>query len=293
MKFLSFAQLPRVRELIGILCLVACLGAVLSLATFDPADPSWNTASPADPPHNAIGRVGACVADLGYQCCGLSIWLLPVVLLIAGWRSLKLRPVGPPLSRAAGYVLAVASVSGFLTLAGPHVYWHGSFEVGGTAGLLIATTLTRYLNPAGTLLLLGTFLLLALYLISTFTLHGHFPNLGPKLASYLPSIRRRPKPESASTDARAAAPPEESRRSRRGAEPEAQPESVPPGTPPGLESDLAAYCEDDGDGYYAPAAVAGEAPSPASAHETHWQSRPSDNADRKRRLNSSHRTSHK
>jgi S-DNA-T family DNA segregation ATPase FtsK/SpoIIIE len=211
------------------------------------------------------------VADLGYQCCGLSIWLLPLVLLIAGWRSLKLRPVGPPLSRAAGYVLAVASVSGFLTLAGPHIYWHGSFEVGGTAGLLIATTLTRYLNPAGTLLLLGTFLLLALYLISTFTLHGHFPNLGPKLASYLPSIRRRPKPDAASTDVQAAAPPEESRRSRRGAEPEARPESVPPGTPPGLESDLAAYSEDDGDGYYAPAAVAGEAPA-------RWDPQPADPA---------------
>jgi DNA segregation ATPase FtsK/SpoIIIE-like protein len=152
MKLVSFAQIPRVRELMGILCLVAFLAVVLSLATFDPADPSWNTASPADPPHNAIGRVGASVADLGYQSFGLSIWLLPAVLLVAGWRSLKLRPVGPPVSRGIGYGLAAVSLSGFFALAGQHVNWHGSFEIGGMAGLLIATTLSEpggHAHPAG------------------------------------------------------------------------------------------------------------------------------------------------
>ena len=274
MKLVSFSQIPRVRELIGILCLVAFLGFVLSLATFDPADPSWNTASPADPPHNAIGRVGASVADLGFQCFGLSIWLVPAVLLIAGWRALKLRPVGPPISRAAGYFLAVVSVSGFFTLASPHINWHGSFEIGGTAGLLIATTLTRYLNPAGTVLLLSTFLLLALYLISSFSLHGHFPNLGAKLAAYLPVRRRRVNPPVESDGAPAAMAPEEPRRSRRGGEPEMQPEPISAGLPPGLESDLAAYCEDDGSGYFASAAVAAEAPAHASFPETRWEPRP-------------------
>ncbi len=280
MRFLSFAQIPRVRELLGILCLVAFLAAVLSLATFDPADPSWNTASPADPPHNAIGRVGASVADLGYQCFGLSVWLLPAVLLIAGWRSLRLRPIGPPISRAVGYGLAVVSVSGFFTLAGPYLNWRGSFEIGGTAGLLIATTLTRYLNPTGTLLLLGTFLLLALYLISSFSLHGHFPNLGPKLASFLPKFRRRVD-SNAGSDSSALAvvpamPPETSRRSRRGAEPVMEEGLVSPGLPPGLESDLAAYEEEDGNGYYAPAAVAAEASGHAGLQEARWEPRYSD-----------------
>ena len=285
MRFLSFAQLPRFRELLGILCLVAFLAAVLALATFDPADPSWNTASPADPPHNAIGRVGASVADLGYQSFGLSIWLLPLVLLTAGWRALKLRPIGPPLSRAIGYGLTVTSVSGALALAGPYIGWRGSFEIGGTAGLLIATTLTRYLNPPGTLLLLGTFLLLALYLISSFSFHVHFPNLGARLASFLPVRRRRIDPDAGSASDEIDAPADAPRRGRRGtqrsSDPAIEPEPVSPGLPPGLESDLAAYAEVDENGYYAPAAVAaapGYTSSPETVPEARWEPRQFDPA---------------
>ena len=272
MKLLSLAQLPRFRELMGILCLVAFLAVVLSLATFDPADPSWNTASPADPPHNAIGRVGACVADLGYQSVGLAIWLLPVILLAAGWRSLKLCPVGPPISRGIGYALAAISLSGFFALAGPHVNWHASFEIGGMAGLLVATTLTRYLNPAGTLILLGTFLLLALYLISSFTLHGLFPDFRAKLASYLPTFRRRVKPETETAAEPIDVPPGEPRGNHRHYEPapNVTQEPIPAGVPPGLESDLAAYAEDDDNGYYAPASGVAEPSEHASSPEGRW-----------------------
>lgn len=282
MKFLSFAQLPRVRELIGILCLVMFLAAMLSLATFDPADPSWNTASPADPPHNAIGRVGAVVSDLGFQCFGLSIWLLPAILLVAGWRALRLRPIGPPVSRAVGYGLAAVSVSGFLALAGPHLPWQGSFEIGGTAGLLVATTLTRYLNPTGTLLLLGTFLCLALYLISSFTLHGHFPKFRAKLASYLPTRRRRVDPETGSAAAASALVigNDAARRPRRSpqsaSEFEVELEPVSAGVPPGLESDIAAYADDEVDGCYAPTAVAAETAEFGSSPEPRWVMRQAD-----------------
>jgi S-DNA-T family DNA segregation ATPase FtsK/SpoIIIE len=286
MKFLSIAQIPRVRELLGILCLVAFLAVVLSLATFDSADPSWNTASPADPPHNAIGLVGATVADFGYQSLGLSIWLLPVILLVAGWRSVKLRPIGPPISRGVGYALAAVSLSGLFELAGPYIGWHGSFEIGGMAGLLFATTLTRYLNRTGALMLLGTFLVLALYLLSSFTLQGLFPNFRAKLASYFPSRRRRVDRGSgpggqantivsaSSAWVSAASGPNDTDRSRRAepfTEPEMQQEPVSAGLPPGLESDLAAYAEDGVSGYNAP--LAGETAGPASFPGTQWEPR--------------------
>jgi S-DNA-T family DNA segregation ATPase FtsK/SpoIIIE len=276
MKFLSIAQIPRVRELLGILCLVAFLAVVLSLATFDSADPSWNTASPADPPHNAIGLVGAAIADLGYQSLGLSIWLLPAILLVAGWRAVKLRPVGPPISRGVGYALAAVSLSGLFELAGPYIGWHGAFEIGGMAGLLFATTLTRYLNPAGTLIVLGTFLVLALYLLSSFTLQGLFPNFRAKLLSYLPGRRRRKDPESgpaveAAAIVSASNDPRGSRRSELLHESEMAQEPVSAGLPPGLESDLAAYAESD---YYAPAAA--ETAGLGSVPGSRWEPRQSD-----------------
>ena len=247
MRIVSLARLPRVREVIGLLCLVASIALVLSLITFDPADPSWNTASPADPPHNAIGRVGASIADFGYQSFGLSLWLLPFVLLIAGWRSLRLRPVGPPIPRGIGYGLAAVAVSGLLALGGQYLDWRGSFEIGGAAGLLVSTTLMRYLNQAGTLLLLGVVLLIALYLISSFSVDGFSRGVALQLSAVLP-IRRRVVPDAEFPEPMLG-PDVAPRRGRRKAVPELEPVAAAL-VPPGLESDIAAYAQPlNGDAY--------------------------------------------
>ncbi|MGD0578897.1 MAG: DNA translocase FtsK [Bryobacteraceae bacterium] len=269
MKLASLARLPRVREVIGLLFLVASIALVLSLATFDPSDPSWNTASPADPPHNAIGRVGASIADFGYQCFGLSFWLLPLVLLIAGWRWLRLRPVGPPISRGIGYALAAVAISGFLTLGGPSLNWRGSFEIGGAAGLLVSTTLLRYLNQAGTLLLLGAVLLIAMYLISSFSVDGFSRSVALGLSAVLP-IRRRVVADDEFAEAAEPMPEPDAapRRGRRKAVPELEPVGAA-FVPPGLESDLAAYAQPlNGDAYASsPAAVFPEIPVTAKLPE--------------------------
>ena len=263
MKLASIARLPRVREVMGLLCLVASTALVLCLVTFDPADPSWNTASPADPPHNAIGRVGAAIADAGYQGFGLSFWLLPLVGLILGWRWLRLRPVGAPICRGTGYGLAALALSGFLALGAPYLNWHGTFEPGGAAGLLVSTTLLRYLNPAGTWLLLGAILVIALYLISSFSVDRFTHTAALALSTVLP-IRRRAVPDVEFAGPAPAAPEPDpaARRGRRKAAPEFEPAGAAI-TPPGLESDLAAYAEPlNGDAYAAsPVAVFSAAPA--------------------------------
>jgi S-DNA-T family DNA segregation ATPase FtsK/SpoIIIE len=235
---------------IGLLCLVASIALVLALLTFNPADPSWNTASPADPPHNAIGRVGASIADFGYQSFGLSLWLLPFVLLVAGWRSLRLRPVGPPIARGIGYGLAAVAVSGLLALGGPYFDWRGSFEIGGAAGLLVSTTLLRYLNQAGTLLLLGAVLLVALYLITSFSVDGFSRGLALQLSTVLPIRRRVVRDDELAESLQPTLEPDGApRRSRRKAVPELEPVAAA-FVPPGLESDIAAYAQPtNGDAY--------------------------------------------
>ena len=75
MRIASLARLPRVREVIGLLCLVASIALVLSLLTFNPADPSWNTASPADPPHNARVTFEANWAASGWDAPEIAPWL--------------------------------------------------------------------------------------------------------------------------------------------------------------------------------------------------------------------------
>src|SRR3546814_223348 len=54
----------------------------LALATFDPADPNFNHATPLKP-QNWLGMPGAYLSDVLLQTLGLSAWLL--VLVLASW----------------------------------------------------------------------------------------------------------------------------------------------------------------------------------------------------------------
>jgi S-DNA-T family DNA segregation ATPase FtsK/SpoIIIE len=72
----------RAREGGGILLLGIGFLLALALATFDPADPNFNHATPLKP-NNWLGLPGAYISDVLLQTLGLSAWLF--VLLLASW----------------------------------------------------------------------------------------------------------------------------------------------------------------------------------------------------------------
>ncbi|MFN4276491.1 MAG: DNA translocase FtsK [Ferrovibrio sp.] len=72
----------RAREGGGVLILGIGFLLALALATFDPADPNFNHATPLAP-KNWLGLPGAYVSDVLLQTLGLSAWLF--VLLLASW----------------------------------------------------------------------------------------------------------------------------------------------------------------------------------------------------------------
>jgi S-DNA-T family DNA segregation ATPase FtsK/SpoIIIE len=76
----------RLFESLGFALLLASFLLTLALLTYDPRDPSLNTAVDAAP-HNFLGQNGAVLADLLRQSFGLAAFLIPAVLL--GW-SLRL-----------------------------------------------------------------------------------------------------------------------------------------------------------------------------------------------------------
>jgi S-DNA-T family DNA segregation ATPase FtsK/SpoIIIE len=82
----------RLLESLGLALLLACFLLMLALLTYNPPDPSLNTAVDAAP-HNFLGYRGAVVADLLRQSLGFAAFLLPLVLL--GWcfRLLLNRPL--------------------------------------------------------------------------------------------------------------------------------------------------------------------------------------------------------
>jgi len=89
----SLATLKRrLLESLGFTLLLACFALVLALLTYDPRDPSLDTAVDAVP-NNFLGYSGAVLADLLRQGLGLAAFLIPVVLLGWGFRLLLNRPL--------------------------------------------------------------------------------------------------------------------------------------------------------------------------------------------------------
>ncbi len=119
---------------LALLCVAAVLG--LALLSFNPADPSLNSAVDG-PVNNLLGTSGAIAADLLLQTVGLAI--VPVVLAFAvwGWRSLTLRPPRRLPLRLLALLLCVASAAvalGMLTVPG---WWPLDAGLGGVFGHLL------------------------------------------------------------------------------------------------------------------------------------------------------------
>ena len=89
--------------------LVAAFGAglIAAFATYDPNDPSWNSASDAAP-RNLLGGFGAAWADAGLQSLGLAAWIGALSMVVAAARRL--------LDRGVGAVLATLGAVGLVAL---------------------------------------------------------------------------------------------------------------------------------------------------------------------------------
>lgn len=85
--------------------LIAAAGLALAAAliSYDPADPSFNTAT-ARSAGNWLGDAGAHLSDVLLQLAGWPILLLVPAILLAGWRVAREQPV--PLAHMTGLTLA-------------------------------------------------------------------------------------------------------------------------------------------------------------------------------------------
>ncbi len=74
-----------VRVGVGSLVIALALGLALALASYNPRDPSWNTAA-TDAVHNICGSIGAYSADIFWQFFGFGCLFLPIIVAAWGWR---------------------------------------------------------------------------------------------------------------------------------------------------------------------------------------------------------------
>jgi S-DNA-T family DNA segregation ATPase FtsK/SpoIIIE len=197
---------PRLSEAGGILLLILGLVIWLSLLSYHPEDPSWNTASGGARPRNLIGPAGSYGADLCLQVFGVIAFLLPVFVVLLAWRWVRSRTLEAPLARMLGGLLLVLSGCTVMALGPDWGLFGGAISAGGLIGMLSAHYLLAAFNLTGAVLVTGAGLLVSLYLATSFSL-GHAATVASwplrplrlvsgKWSRWRASRRRRPAPAS-------------------------------------------------------------------------------------------------
>jgi len=167
MRFLSPTSRPRLNEPVGMLLLLAGIAVGLSLESYNPLDPSFNTASPAAP-RNLLGYPGAYFSDLVFQLFGFAAFAFPVLTLLLAWKWIRSEPVEG--TKVVGAALLVASLCAGLSVFGISGLWRETIEAGGMAGRLAADALLALLNTTGAVIVIVAWAMLSLYLLTTFSL---------------------------------------------------------------------------------------------------------------------------
>lgn len=153
-------------EIIFWLLTAIALAMMIALASFDIRDPAWTHTANVSEIHNLVGKVGAWFADVNLYFFGYPAYLLPLSLMLAGWRlfgrgALLQLDAEIVLFRVLGFAVAVTTACGFATL---HI--HPAVDAmpgGGSAGGLVGVHVGPFLIDAfgfvwGNLFMIALFL---------------------------------------------------------------------------------------------------------------------------------------
>ncbi len=167
MKYLGPSSHLRLNEAVAIVFLFAGLFVFISLASYHPLDPSWDTVTGTEKAANLTGRVGALTSDLCLQAFGLAAYAIPVLILLLGWKWIRSSPIQAPIVKTAGSIMLVGATCAAFGLMG----WKpisGAIPAGGLAGSLLADELVASMNPLGAWLFTAATWIVSIYLVSTF-----------------------------------------------------------------------------------------------------------------------------
>ncbi|MBZ5605153.1 MAG: DNA translocase FtsK, partial [Acidobacteriia bacterium] len=168
MKYLGPTSHPRLNEALAVVFLIAGLFVFISLASYHPLDPSWDTVSGATKAANLTGRIGAFFADLFLQSFGLAAYAIPMLILLLGWKWIRSSPISTPSAKTFGAILLVSSTCAALGMATTWRPIAGVIPAGGLAGSILADYLLASMNLTGAALFTGACWIVSIYLVSTF-----------------------------------------------------------------------------------------------------------------------------
>ncbi len=157
----------RIAEIAALALAVGGIGVLLALATYNPRDPSLNTAT-SQHATNLAGPVGSVLADFLLQGFGVAGIFPAIAMLVWSLRIASHRGIGNPWLRVLCTCLAVPCLATAFTAAAGNVQWPTPAGLGGAGGHLFTSTAlgasNGWLGQAGPLAILGATGLFALIL---------------------------------------------------------------------------------------------------------------------------------
>ena len=170
MKILGPTRFERLNEAAGLVFLFAGLFFTLSLISYHPQDPSWNSIAGSAHARNLTGIAGSYTADLCLQLLGFGAFAIPVLLWMLAWKWIRSEEIEGATIKVLGAGLLFFSISAGLSIGPAWRPGSGAFSAGGMLGIVLADFLRASLNVTGAALLTFVSLILSLYLISTFSM---------------------------------------------------------------------------------------------------------------------------
>jgi S-DNA-T family DNA segregation ATPase FtsK/SpoIIIE len=135
----------RLSETIGIFCFLGAAVLLAALVSYDPADPSFNSAT-TGATHNLLGRPGAHGADLLLQTLGATAAIPALALIVWGWQAFRKRAVTLLWLRVALLAVAVILLSmGLGPVPAPET-WPLLTGFGGVTGQILLDSLTAFVR---------------------------------------------------------------------------------------------------------------------------------------------------
>jgi S-DNA-T family DNA segregation ATPase FtsK/SpoIIIE len=188
----SETRSTRLAEFMGLCCFATALMLLISLATYNPADPAlYFKAGASGPVHNFIGPMGAFLAEiLVPQLFGMAAILLPLLLGLLGWKLFWCKPLLAPYTKAAGLLLLLLSSTAFLTLTLGTVPLEGQpVRAGGAVGSLLSELLTASFNRPGAYIVVATALFISIILSTQFSFATLLRGVGAQAGDRLRAVR--------------------------------------------------------------------------------------------------------
>jgi DNA segregation ATPase FtsK/SpoIIIE, S-DNA-T family len=136
----------RIQEIIGFFLGVSAMVIFAALATYSPADPSWNTVGSHGDIQNILGPPGAYIADALRQSLGYAGYLFVVVPIAWGWRLGAHRPLRRPIRRTIAALLGVLGAAVALAATEPPGADPLTLSPGGGLGLIGLNYFSTLLN---------------------------------------------------------------------------------------------------------------------------------------------------